>query len=459
MKIDVQRVDQFTANISIEIEPERATAEYNKACRRLSQRINVPGFRRGKAPRQVVEKNVGVEKIKQEVLERILPHAFADAISENQLDVVAPPNITDYTYDFNQPIKVSATVELRPEVTLPEISSIDVKVPKFSAPDENVDTELQAVLQRLTTLEPVIDRAAEPTDIVNINFAGAINGELIRGGTANNYQLDLGDNNFIEGFSDQIIGHSIGEEFTISVKFPEDYHDNTLKGKPAVFTIKINEIKKKIVPELNDETVKKLGTYQTVDDLKNDIRKYIDQRSEEENQFRAQKTVIEAYVEKVQLELPDSLVNREAKVLMKDVQERFKQQGLNWEQYAAQEGPEKIMENFRQEAKQRLKTSLSFTALAKQQNVQVSQEEYQNEVNNVARMRGVDEKIVFRELANNPNGVQALLDHLVSQKVASYLMSIAKIEYYDAPAEDNQAKANADASSVIKEPVEALAGE
>ena len=204
----------------------------------------------------------------------------------------------------------------------------------------------------------------------------------------------------IEGFAAQVPGHKIGEEFTIDVKFPDDYHDNTLKSKAAVFTIKINEIKRKAVPELNDETAKKLGPYETLDALKADLQKFLDQKIDEENQFRSQKAIIESYVDKVEMDLPNTLVDRESRVLWNEVQERFKSQGLNWEQYVEVEGQDKILANFQLEAHSRLRTSLAFSALAKAQGIQVSQEEYQTEVINVSRMRGVDEKVVFRYFIN-----------------------------------------------------------
>lgn len=431
MKVDIQKQDQHTVGISIEIETDRATAEYNKVCRKLSQRLNIHGFRRGKAPRQVIEKTVGVDKIKHEVLDRLLPHVFADAISEHQLDVVAAPVVESYSYEVGKPIEVKAVVEIRPEITLPEVTEIPVKVERYLTPEGTIDFELNNLVKRLITMESIIDRPAEKSDIVNINFAGAVNGELIRGGSANHYQLDLNENNFIEGFADQIVGHSIGEEFTINVKFPEEYHDQALKGKPAVFTIKINEIKKKVVPELNDETAKQLGPYENLQQLKDDLNSFIKQREDEENQFRAQKIVVEAFVNQAKLELTEKMIHREAQVLMSDMEKRFRAQGVNWQQYTEQEGMDNVWDTFKKEGEQRLKTSLVFSEYARQKDIKVEEAEYQQEVRHLAQLRNADEKAIFRELANNPGAVQSVLDHLVSQKVVDALMAMAKIELVD----------------------------
>jgi trigger factor len=188
-----------------------------------------------------------------------------------------------------------------------------------------------------------------------------------------------------------------------------------------------------VMPELNDETAQKMGPYESLDALKADLQKFLDQRTEEENNYRAQKAVVEAYVNQAQMELPESLIAREAQVLMGEVQNRFKQQGLNWEQYVDKEGRQNVLDRFRQEASQRLKTSLTFSAYSKDANVEVTQEEYQAEVSHIARLRGADEKAIFRELANNPNAIQAVLDHLVSQKVVERLMQMAEITYVQAP--------------------------
>lgn len=429
MKVDVEKADQFTAQINLEIDAEHASLEYNKACKRLGQRLNIPGFRRGKAPRQVVEKAVGADRIKQEVLDRVIPHAFADAISEHQLDVITPPQVESYTFDVGQPLTVKASVELRPEVELPELSQIKVEVPVFEAPTEQLDNEIKAIVERMTSLETVIDRPAEAADIVNIDFRGAVGGELIRGGAAKNYQLDLNNNNFIEGFAEQIPGHKIGEEFTISVQFPSDYHDQTLAGKAADFTVKINEIKKKVVPELNDELAKKCGPYENVEQLKADIQSYIDKGVEAENDFRKQKATIEKTVKEAKMTIPDAMINREAKILLEEVQQRFKSQGMNWEQFVDSQGHEKIWENLRQEAEQRIRTSLVFSAIARQEGIAVTAEEFQNELANLAKDRNIDEKLAMKQLANNPQAAQALSDEILSQKIVDFLMNRSEFTF------------------------------
>ncbi len=429
VKAEVEKQDKFLALINLEIPADQATQEYNKACRRLGQRVNIPGFRRGKAPRGVVEKAVGIERIKQEALDRLLPPAFADVISEHQLDIVAPPQIEQFNFDLNQGVTVKAQVELRPETELPDFSRLKVKVPRFEIPEDAEEKELQNLVERMTTLETVIDRPTKETDIVNIDFSGTMGGNPIRGGSARNYRLDLANNNFIEGFADQLVGHKIGEDFSISVTFPQDYHDKELAGKEAEFKVKINEIKEKIVPELTDDLAAKIGPYDSVDQLKKEVGKLLKENEDRENEFRKQKALIEAIVQEADVEIPDNMVNREAKLLMEEVKQRLRSQGHSWEQFLDSQGHETMWENLRQEARQRIKTSLVFGAIARQEGITVTEDEFSNQVRELAAMTNQDEKQVMRQLANNVSAAQSMNDQILSQKIVDYLSERADFEF------------------------------
>lgn len=463
MKIDVQKEETHSAVIALEIEVDKVNIEYNKVCKRLSQRLNIPGFRRGKAPRQVVEKAVGVDRIKQEVLERLLPAVFADAISEHQLDIVAPPQVEEYKFESGQPLTVKASVELRPEVALPDLSSVKVSVPKFERAESALEEELNVIVERMTTLETVVGRPTQDTDIVNINFVGSLSdGQPIRGGSAKNYMLDLGNSAFIEGFAEQVVGHKIGEEFKVTVTFPADYHDAQLAGKPAEFLVTVNEIKQKVVPVLDDDLAKKCGPYNSVDDLKAEVNRFIDSKVDYENEFRKQKAVIDAVVEQTKIEVPDSMINREAKVLQEEVQQRFKGQGLNWDQFLDQQGQEKIWDNLRDEALRRVRTSLTFGAIAKQSQIVVTEDEFQQEVLQLAQEKGMDEKQAMRQLANNVQAAQSLSDLILSRKIIAFLLSRADITFVEETPDAGAASAQdaaAVASTLKNETYEVLSEE
>lgn len=450
LKVEVEKQDtQHTAKISLEIPAEQANQEYNKAWKRLGQRLNIPGFRRGKAPRAMVEKHVGVERIKQEAMDRLFPHLFADAISEHQLDIVAPPQIENLKFDLNEGINVNAVVELRPEAKLPDLGDISVDVPEFKLPADAEEKELQAIVERLTTLESVVDRPSQKTDIVNIDFTGSVNGEPIKGGAAKNYRLDLADNNFIEGFADQLVGHRIGEEFSIQVTFPEGYHDAALAGKPAEFKVKLNDISCKVVPELTDEVAQKVGPFETVAQLKEEVQKLLKQSEEQENTYRKQKAVVDYLLEKADVEIPETMAERETRLLLDEVQQRLKGQGLSWEKFVDAEGQDATMANLRAEAVKRIKTSLVFGAIAKQEGLEVQEAEFTSMVQEMAAMRGADEKQIMRQLGNNFAAAQALSDQLLSQKIVDYLVERAQFKFV--PDSDESAKTSAQAAGGKKE--------
>ncbi len=438
VKAEIEKQEQNLAKINIEIPSEQASQEYNKACRRISQRINVPGFRKGKAPRGVVEKQVGVDRIKQEALDRLLPPAFADVISEHQLDIVAPPQIEEFNFDLKEGISVKAQVELRPECKLPDLTGLKVEVPSYKVPEDAEQKELDALVERMTSLETVIDRETNGTDIVNIDFEGTVAGEAIKGGSAKNYRLDLGSNTFIEGFSEQLVGKKISDDFEIKVTFPAEYHDKDLAGKEAEFKVTINEIKEKVVPELTDELAKKMGDYEDIAQLKEDIKKRLEEGVERENTFRKQKHLIEEVVKQAEVEVPDSMVNREAKLLMDEVKGRLQGQGHSWEQFVELQGQENVWNNLLEEGRQRIKTSLVFGSIAKQEGVSVTEDEFSAQVSELAMMSNVDEKTVMRQLANNTGAAQSMNDQILSQKIVDLLSEKTEFTFVEEKVEEEK---------------------
>ncbi|MEI7474311.1 MAG: trigger factor [bacterium] len=431
MKVNVEKQENNIVNVNIEVEAEVATAEYNKACRKISERVTIPGFRRGKAPRNMVEKYVGVEKIQKEALDRLLPNVFADTISEHQLDLASEPMIEDFNFTVGEPLTVSAKIEIKPEIVLKDYKGQVIEVEQFQQGEEALERELNAIRERFSTLESVVGRAVNDTDLVVIDFAGTIEGEVIKGGTAKNYQLDIANSSFIPGFAEQIVNKNIGEEFTIDVNFPEEYHDSTIAGKPAQFVIKVNEIKEKKVPEANDELAQKVGPFKTVDELKMDIQSYLTKNVETENKFRAEKAILDKVLENIDVELPDSMINREAKLLLEDVQQKFKSQGISWEQVLETQGHEAMWNNLREEASKRVKTSLVLGAVAKAENITIDDEELLEKVREIAVMYNTDEKNLLSQMSKNSNLVQSLTHQIMGQKILKFLLDNNEVKYIE----------------------------
>lgn len=450
MKVELKETEKKNKlRLSLEVPAEHAQQEYSKACRRLGQRVNIPGFRRGKAPFRLIERHVGPERIKQEALERILPHAFADVISEHQLDLVAPPSVEKFTFDVGQPVTVQALLELRPEVQLPDFSSLVVKVPEYKAEDDQLDKELNVLLERKTTFEEVSDRPSEATDIATIDFNGFVEGAPIEGGSAKGYDLDLANSPFLEGFAEQLVGKKIGDPVNVTVTFPEDYHEKSLAGKEATFDVTIQKLQKRVVPELNDEFAKSVGAYETLDELKAAIQKAIDAGVEREQTERKRRAALQTVVKEASVELPEALVQRETQTLVEETKERFKSQKLSWEEFIEGQGQESIISTLQQEATTRVKTSFVFGAIARKENITVADEEFSEQVRHLAEHRQVDEKVIMRQLASNPSAIQGLTDQLLAQKVMDYLVDTLKFELVDEEAYIGELSDEIDAEALV----------
>ncbi|HBG48845.1 MAG TPA: trigger factor [Cyanobacteria bacterium UBA9971] len=431
MKVNLEKQENNLFKLSIEIDADVAAQEYNKACRKTGENINIPGFRKGKAPRSMIEKHVGVGRIQQKVLDALLPNIFADLISEHQFDLATEPVVENYNFELGKPVTVTARLEIKPEVNLVNHKGQVIEVPEFKHSDDVIEKELKLLSEKFATLEPIVGRPAEVTDIVIIDFTGTVNGEPIKGGAGKNQQLDLSNSHFIKGFAEQTVGKSIGEEFTINVTFPEDYQDKVLSGKPAEFKIKINEIKKKITPEVNDELAQKVGPFQTLDDLKADMAKYLEKARENENKIRTEKAVLEKVVDSAKVDIPDSMVNREAKTLLEEIQARFKSQGISWDQVLEQQGHENTWNSLREEAAKRVRTSLVLSAVAKTENIQLTEEDFLEKVRELARTYNSDEKAIYEQMAQNPALAQGLSQQIMSQKIINYLLENNEVKYIE----------------------------
>ena len=429
MKTTVEKLENNMVKVDIEIDAETAEKEYNKACKRLAQRVNIPGFRKGKAPKAILEKNIGAEAIKHDVMDSLLPSAFAQAIKENDLNIITEPAVESYDFEIGKPVKIVAKMELKPEVKFEQYKDLEIEVEEFKTAEDAMEKEIEELTEKFTTLQTVSDRESTDKDVVMMDFEGSVDGNLIDGGSAKNYMLDLEHSNFIPGFAEQLVGHKTGEEFTIDVTFPENYHDEKLKGKPAQFKIKINEIKEKIKPELNDELAKKVGNFKSVDELKADIQKYLDNTAKVENDKRSANKLFETIMEKMSVEVQPSMVEREKQALLIDFKQKVAQSGVNWDDVMKNDGPEKIDEELKTEALNRIKNSLMMSEIAKLENIQVTPQDLEQKIGELAMMYQTDKGTIFKEIARNTAMIQSLSQQALTQKVTKFLLENNKIKF------------------------------
>lgn len=429
MKFAVEKENDNIYKINITIPAKDAAKAYDEAVRRIAQYVNVDGFRKGKAPRSVIERQVGTERIKHEALDRLMPSAIAQAVRENGLDVITQPYITSFDYTLGQDLTVEVKVETRPDVVLGAYKDLKIEVESTEIPEDAFDKALQNILNQYSTLELVVDRAAKDTDIAVIDFEGYVNGEKIEGGDAKNYPLDLGNSNFIPGFAEQIPGKNIGDEFEIKVTFPENYHDDKLKGQPAIFKIKLNEIKERKVPELNDAFAQKVGPFKTVDELKADIQKYLDDQKENSDKQKSENAIFEKVVEAASVDIPQTMIDREAESLTNDYKQRLQAQGLSWDAVEKTEGSEKLADTIKEDAKIRIKNSLVIGKIAQEENIKLEPADINAKLGQLSAAYGMNQNDLMKQLGKNPEIITSLSQQALNDKVRDFLMEKNSVNF------------------------------
>ena len=429
MKVNLTEGKENIVDLEIIIPAKDAAEAYNRAVNKISQHVNIDGFRKGKAPRAIVEKRVGTERIKVEAIETLMPSAISNAIKENNLDVITQPSITSYDFELGKDLSVKVRVEIRPEVTLGEYKGLNLKVEDSPIPADAEKKSLDNLLNQHATFELVVDRPAKDTDIAVIDFEGFSNGEKIVGGDGKNYSLDLGNSNFIPGFAEQIVGKNVNDEFEINVTFPKEYHDEKLKGQPAVFKIKINELKERVLPELNDEFAQKVGPFKTVDDLKADINKYLESQHERTNKQNTENEVFKAVIDAAKVEIPQSMISREIESLKADYQQRLAYQGIDWETLVkSQGGVDHLEETLTEDAKARIKNSLVIDKIAKAEDIKLEQKDLEKKFAELAALYGMQQQDVLKEIGHNPNALGSLSQQALNDKVRDFLLENNNVE-------------------------------
>jgi len=429
MKTSLEKEQNNVIKLDIAIPAKDAVTEYNKAVKKVSQYINIAGFRKGKAPRNIVEKHVGVDKIKQEALENLLPKIFQEIITKNELDIVSQPYVESYDFEIGEDLKVVAKVELRPEVTLGDYKNLTIEVEDYALTEDSFEKSLNSLLQQYATFELVVDRPSEVTDVVVIDFDGSANGEKIKGGAAENYSLDLANSNFIPGFAEQLVGKNINDEFDINVSFPVDYHEEKLAGQPAIFKIKLKEIKAKVLPEVNDEFAQKVGPFKTVDDLKADIQKYLDATKLKENEKNANNAIFEKVLENVKVEIQPTMVEREAESLMEEYKQKLESQGFGWEQALEAQGKDNVLNNLKEEALARIKNSLVIDKIAKEENIIIETADLDKKLQDVETAYKMSRADIMKQLRTNPQIINSLSQQILNEKVTKFLAENNKVEF------------------------------
>ena len=421
MNTTIEKQPENVVKVDIEIPAKEAVNYYNDAAKRLAQYVNIPGFRKGKAPRNIVEQNIGEERIKHEALENALPRIFSQVIKENDFDVVAQPYVESYDYKIGEDLKIVAKLELRPEVTLGQYKGLTIDVDAYKTEEDALQKSIDGLLQQHATTLVVTDRKTKDTDTIVFDFDGYSNGEKIEHGDAKNYTLDLAHSSFIPGFAEQLVDRALGEEFEINVTFPEEYHEKKLAGQPATFKCKINEIKAKVLPELTDEFAQKVGPFKSVDELKADIQKYLDTQKADIDRTNSEKAIFEKVTSEAKVEIQQSMIDREADQLVAEYKQKLEMQGFTWDQAVEAQGYDNIMKSLKEDAEVRVKNSLVIDKIAKEENITVSQADFGAKLSELSQMYQIDTPTMIKQLSQTPGVFNALSQQALNEKVTQFL--------------------------------------
>lgn len=385
------KVETNRYELELEVSPEEFNDAINAVYKRESKKMNVPGFRKGKAPRAFIEKYYGEEVFYEAAIDHLYRPMVMEAVEKSGLQVISIGEFKIDEIGKDKGIQCKLNVVTKPEASIEGYKGIEVTKMPVEVTAEDIDREIDRVRERNSRIVTVEDRAAENGDMVNIDFDGYVDGKQFDGGKAENYELTLGAGQFIPGFEDQVVGHNIGEEFDVNVTFPEDYHAEELKGKPAVFKIKLHEIKKKELPTVDDEFVKDVSEFDTLDEYRKDIETRLQSQKEKAADNDVENQLVDAIIEKVQAEIPDEMVENEVDEIINAFAYRLQSQGLKLETYLKYTGQttDDLRVQYKPQAERQVKVRLGLEKIAELENLKPTEEETEAEYQKLADAYGM----------------------------------------------------------------------
>lgn len=388
MSVQVENLEKNMAKLTIEVPAEELDQALQNAYLKNRGKISVPGFRKGKVPRQLIEKMYGVGIFYEDAANALMPGAYSKAVEESGLDIVSQPEISVTQIEKGQPFIFTAQVAVKPPVTLGAYKGVEVPKADLTVTEEEIQAEVDKERESNSRTITVEDRPVADKDIAVIDYEGFVDGVAFTGGKGTDYPLTIGSGTFIPGFEEQLIGAEIGKEMEVHVTFPEEYHAEELKGKAAVFKCTVKELKVKELPEADDEFAKDVSEFDTLEEYKEDIRKKLTEKKEKAAKAAREDAVIAKIIEEAQMEIPDAMVETQARQMVDEFAQRMMSQGLSMDQYMQYTGTnvEKMTEQMRPQALQRIQSRLVLEAVAAAENLEASQEELKEEVQKMADM-------------------------------------------------------------------------
>jgi len=402
MPSTMEKMDNHRVKLTLSVTPEQFADATQKAYLKNRSKINLPGFRKGKAPRQIIEMQFGKEVFYEDAIQTVFPVVYSAAIAEHNLEVVSEPEIDVDTKDASN-IVIFAEVTLKPEASVTSYKGLTYTKPDTTVTDEEVDADINAAREKNSRMVTVEDRAVADGDIVTIDFEGFVDGVAFEGGKGENYELTIGSHQFIDTFEEQLIGQAIGADMDVNVTFPTPYGNEDLAGKPALFKVKIHSIKMKELPEVNDEFAQDVSEFDTLDEYKADILAKLATRKEENAVREIENLVVEALVAQTEVDIPEVMFETETRHMLEDFSRRIQMQGLTMEQYMMYTGMDAsaLMASYRENAEKNVKARLALECVAKQENADVTDEDFAKEFDRMAEMYRVDRERIESMVGEN----------------------------------------------------------
>ncbi|MEL1133900.1 trigger factor [Desulfitobacterium sp. THU1] len=426
MSVKMEKIEKNTVELEVTVDAKVFSAAVNKAAKALANKVNVPGFRKGKAPRMMVERYVGTAALYNDAADDILGAEYMKAVDEAGIEPVDRPEIELVQMDDGQDLIFKAKVTVKPEVELGDYKGLQVEKLAATVTDEEVEQDLARKQDQHAKILNLEEGSVQDKDNANIDFSGSVDGVLFEGGTAEGYDLVIGSNSFIPGFEDQLIGAQIGQEVDVNVRFPDEYHVEDLKGKDALFKVKVNRIKRKELAALDDEFAKDISEFETLDELKADLRDKLMKAAEQRAEMEYKNAIVAKAVDNASVEIPTAMIDNRIGMMLDDMAQNLSYQGLDLETYCQYTGTsmDDLKENVRPQASENVKSELVLEAIAKAEGIEVSEEEVNSELAKLSeRYQTSPENLKQALMARGEMGMYR--QSLVSEKTVNFLVEQA----------------------------------
>ena len=426
MKVTVEKKEHNITELVIELPVEEVNKAFDRAYQKLAQQVNIPGFRKGKAPRKMIENRIGADGMRAEAFDFIIPDAYRRAVKEQELQPVGRPEVTDVTLNAGEPCVFTVSVITRPEVVLGEYKGLSVEAPATEVTTEDVDKQIAALRERHAKMVVAEDAELANGDFAMIDFDGTVDGKTFSGGQSKGYPLEVGSGSFIPGFEDQLIGAKAGEEREVKVTFPEEYFVPELAGKDAVFMTKINDIKRKELPELNDDFAKEAGDADTLDEMKAKMLEKMTEAAQKKDEAAFREAAVAKAVANASIEVPDIMVEDQVEHMIQDLEMSLKQRGLALDKYLGYMNMDMaaLTAQYRPAAATQVRTELTLEAIIKAEALTVSDEEFSAEVEKMAQAYKLTETDVKKLMADKYRS-EMIKETVLRRKAADLIVESA----------------------------------